>query len=558
MFLETAEDLNEKKARIKEIIKQEEERFIETLETGSARLDQLVHQSKKAKSKTVHGGEVFKLYDTYGFPPELTKEILSEQKLSFNQTEFDSAQSEAQSLAREGWKGSGAMDTAFYNQVLKKTGPSKFKGYETLSVQAPIKAILVEGQSQDQLKSGRQGEILTDQTPFYPEGGGQVGDRGWIKSKDGKETLGDVLDAQKPINNLIVHFVQAHKTLKVGDIVGFHVNPDHREPTKRHHTATHLLHAALRKILGSTVTQAGSLVAPDRLRFDYTYNKPLSEDQIKKIEDMVNGAILQNMEVQPKVFPVKEAKKMGAMALFGEKYGEEVRCLLVSHKGYPEIAEAFSLELCGGTHVSASGDIGGFKIVSDTSLSAGVRRMEALAGFKTIHYLRDLESKIKFISSQLKSSPNQVSDKIQRLLERQKQLEQEVRELKLKAAQGGGTSSNALETQQVNGINLAIKINKNLEVKELRILADRLKQQVKSGVIFVASTQKDEDREKVSFVVAVTADLNKKGLNAGKIAKSAAFELGGSGGGRPDFAQGGGQGLDKLDSLIKKIPELIG
>ncbi len=555
LFKETAANLSERSDTIMSIIRQEEERFLETIEAGSEKLTELIQTAKKQKRNSVTGMEVFKLYDTFGFPPELTKEILSENDLAFNEAEVEKAQNEAQGKAREGWKGSGAKDTAIYNEVLKKIGTSKFIGYDTLSHQSDILAILKEGKPVDSLKGGEEGEIFTSETPFYPEGGGQVGDKGFIRSTSG-EVLGNVIDAQKPVTDFISHFFKAKKDLKVGTKVEFLVDKNHREPTKRHHTATHLLHAVLRKNLGTSVTQAGSLVAPDRLRFDYTHNKPLTKEQIQQIEDQVNEAVLANFKVEPKVFSAAEAKKMGAMALFGEKYGDQVRCLVVSPKGFETVSEAFSLELCGGTHVSASGDIGGFKIVSDSSLASGVRRIEAITGMKTIEYMRKLESNIANVSEKLKATPDEIGNRITKLLEKQKQLEQEVRDLKLKMAQGGGTESSP-ETQVVDGVNLAIKVNEGLDVQDLRTLADRMKTQIKSGVVFAATTVLDEGKEKVSFIFAVTPDVQAKGFNAGQMAKSVAAELGGSGGGRPDFAQGGGHGKDKLDAVVKKIPSFL-
>lgn len=555
LFKDTAKDLSDKAANVATIVKQEEERFLETIESGSEHLKEVVETTKKNKKKSVSGAEVFRLYDTYGFPPELTKEILAENGITFEMKEFEVSRENAQEKAREGWKGSGAKDVTVYNEVLKKIGPSKFRGYETLSVTAPIKALLKDGKPVESLKAGEAGEIFTDQTPFYPEGGGQVGDKGWIESEDGNK-LAVVADAQKPAPDLISHEVNVLGDLKVGSNVKFSVDKNHREPTKRHHTATHLLHAALRKILGTTVTQAGSLVAPDRLRFDYTHNKPLTPDQINQIENMVNEAVLTNYKVEPKVFPADEAKKMGAMALFGEKYGDNVRCLVVSPKGFDTLAEAFSLELCGGTHVSATGDIGGFKITSDVSLAAGVRRMEAIAGMETIDYLRKLENSVDAVADKLKASPAEIADKVTRLVDKQRQLEQEVRDLKLKLAQGGGVSQAAPETQTINGVPLLMKVSDNLTVQDLRTLADRLKQQVKSGVVVAATTAEDEGKVKVSFVVTVTADVQSK-VNAGQLAKAMAAEMGGSGGGRPDFAQGGGQGREKLDLVLKKIPELL-
>jgi len=560
LFKDTAVDLIKKRENIATLVKQEEERFLETIESGSSRLKELVSQAKKAKKKSISGNDVFRLYDTYGFPPELTQEILAESGLSYETEEFEKARGQAQELAREKWKGSGAKDVTIYNEIFKKGGPSHFKGYETLEVTSKIKAIIKNGKSGDHLNSNEEGEIITKDTPFYPEGGGQVGDQGWLKDPKSGKILATVYDAQKPIDKLTVHFVKAQEKIKVGDTLQFQVDENHREPTRRHHTATHLLHAALRKVLGSSVTQAGSLVSPEKLRFDYTYNKPPTPEQLKTIEDMVNAVIQKNWKVQSTITTPELARKMGAMALFGEKYGDQVRCLMISEKGFNKAQDAFSLELCGGTHCQAAGDIGLFKIISDSSLAAGVRRMEALAGFKALDYFRKLEKSLISLSENLKSSPDQLDSRIKKLLERQKQLDQEVRDLKLKLAQGGeggSQSQSGPHIQKVNGINLAIKVSDGLEISDLRTLADRMKQQVKSGVVFVASATKDEDREKVSFVLTLTPDLIQKGLNAGKIAKAVATELKGSGGGRPDFAQGGGQDKSSLDALLKKLPELI-
>lgn len=554
LFKETA-NVSDRVDNIKNIVKQEEERFLETLASGSEKLQDLVKEAKKENRKVVTGSEVFRLYDTFGFPPELTKEMLLEQGITFKDEELEKAKEQAQDKAREGWKGSGAKDAAVYNDVLKKIGPTSFKGYDTLTVTTAVSFLLKDGKPVSELKAGEAGELFTKESPFYPEGGGQVGDKGWIESAS-KTRLATVADAQKPASGLTSHEINVAANIKIGDAIVLVVDRNHREPTKRHHTATHLLHAALRNILGKNVTQAGSLVAPDRLRFDYTFNRPLTAEEFLKIETMVNEAVLSNWKVEPKVFSAADAKKMGAMALFGEKYGDQVRCLVVSPKGFDSVSEAFSLELCGGTHVSASGDIGGFKILTDSSLAAGVRRIEAIAGLKTIDYLRSLESSVASIASKLKSSPQEISDKISRLLDKQKQLEQDVRDLKLKMAQGGGTESSPAETQTVNGVPLLVKVSENLSVQDLRTLVDRLKQQMKSGVIVAATTQDDEGKIKVSFVVSVTPDIQSK-VNAGQLAKAMAAEMGGSGGGRPDFAQGGGQGKDKLDALLKKIPALI-
>ena len=556
LMKDTAADLPARAANIANFIRQEEERFLETIETGSAKLGELVEKARTGKSKIVPGEEVFRLYDTYGFPPELTGEMLAESGLSFNQKDFDAARDAAQDLARTGWKGSGAKDVTVYNEVLKKTGPSRFVGYDTLTQAGPINALLKDGRPVDALNAGDDGEVVTSATPFYPEGGGQVGDKGFLRDKG--ETLATVLDTQKPAGDLIVHRVHAKRQLKIGQTVEFAVDPNHREPTKRHHTATHLLHAALRKVLGTTVTQAGSLVAPDRLRFDYTFNRPPTPDELRTVEHMVNDVVLQNLKSEPKVFPADEARKMGAMALFGEKYGDQVRCLIISPKGFADDPKAaFSLELCGGTHCSASGDIGAFKIVSDASIAAGVRRIEAVAGHVALEYFRGVESSVKSIAEKLRVPANDVETRVAKILDRQKQLEDEVRALKLKLAQGGGAAEAAPEIQTVNGVNLAVKVSDGLDVKSLRELADQMKNKIKSGVVFAASTVNVEGKDKVSFIVALTPDAQKKGLNAGAIAKAVAARIGGSGGGRPDFAQGGGQGKDKLAAALNALPSLI-
>ncbi|MCB4755735.1 MAG: alanine--tRNA ligase [Elusimicrobia bacterium] len=578
--------LVERRESIALLIKQEEERFLETVETGLGRLNELVDAAKKAKKKRVPGKDVFRLYDTYGFPPELTKEILEESSMTFDEKEFGGAREGAQRLAREGWKGSGAKDVAVYNEILKKIGPSTFRGYETLSLKTQIRALIKDGQSVPSLKAGEKGEVIVSETPFYPEGGGQVGDKGGIHSTGG-DVAASVLNTHKPINDLISHTVTVLSLppdggrpgggappltpplagrgtenlggLSVGDTIELRVDKNHREPTMRHHTATHLLHAALRKVLGPQATQAGSLVSPEKLRFDYSYNKALAPEQIKEIETIVNEAVLKNMKATPILTTPEAARKMGAMALFGEKYGDKVRCLVISEHEPDAPEKAFSLELCGGTHCSRTGDIGAFKILSETSIAAGARRIEAVSGLKALEHFNKREEALQALSEKLKATPQELGGRIDKMLERQKQLEQEVRDLKIKLAQGGSGSPGAggPEIQTVNGIPLAIKVAEGLSVDELRTLADRLKHELKSGVVFVATTTPEDGREKVSFVFAVTPDLKEKGLNAGQLAKAVAQELGGSGGGRADFAQGGGQGKENLQSILKKIPSLI-
>ena len=400
--------------------------------------------------------------------------------------------------------------------------------------------------------------MILKETPFYAESGGQVGDTGFLSAGDSFRA--DVLDTKKPVDGLIVHKVRVVKgELKNGMAVSAHVDVERRQSIMRHHTATHLLHKALRQILGTHVTQAGSLVTPDSLRFDFTHFHALSLQERRAVEEIVNAAVRKNFFVSITQESIETARAAGAMALFGEKYGSKVRMVAVKAKEGEHTETPFSLELCGGTHVEMSGDIGFFKILSETSIASGTRRIEGVCGAAAEKYIQKLENAVSDASAALKTNPDDLIDRIEKLIALQKESEKEIRHLKAKLATGG-TGSGAGTTddfqkdiQNIKGINVLLKRVSGLDVGSMREAADALRQKLKSGIVILINTEDD----KVSFIVSLTTDAQKAGFNAGKIAKGFAGLIGGSGGGRPDFAQGGGKDPAVIDTALAKIPELI-
>ena len=550
-------ELSGRRENIASITKMEEGKFLETLESGTRILEELMAKYKSTEVLKnagvlkprfmIPGDEVFKLYDTYGFPSDLTKEIALENGLDIEEEGFKSAQLKAQQKSRAAWAGSGQKDLTFYSELNKAVGSTYFVGYEKMAVSSKIKALARNGQVVNSLKSGETGEVILSETPFYAESGGQVGDTGYLKTGDHK--VAEIVDTQKPINDFYVHKVKVLRDeLKSQSEVVAEVDMERRKKIMRHHSATHLLHKALREVLGTHVTQAGSLVTPDYFRFDFTHLSAMKADEIAAAEEKVNKAIRENMPVCVSEMNIADARKAGAMALFGEKYSEKVRAVSVTDSGN----RPYSLELCGGTHVWRTGDIGMFKIISETSIAAGTRRIEAVAGEAAEKYFRGLNDLLDEIASKLKASRSELSVKVEALINRQKDLEREAS--RLKSSLASGNSEGLLKNvREIQGIRFLTAKLADTDINSMRDLSDNLRVKIGSGIIVLANIEKD----KLSFIVTVTKDLIEKKYSAGKIAKNLASLVGGSGGGKNDFAQGGGKDPAKIDSAFNKIAELL-
>ncbi len=548
-------DLSPRRATIASIVKAEEEKFLETLETGTRRLKELVGTVKAKKITTLPGKDLFQLYDTYGFPFELTREMVEGLGMKVDTEGFKKAQEEASEIARQAWKGSGAMDVERYRQWKAKLNViTPFRGYDAMEFDSSLIGpfFLKEGErwvETQELRAGQEGEVVLQESPFYPEGGGQVGDKGFFKTADG---AAEVLDTQSPVESFIVHRVRVQKgTLKAGTAVQAIVDHDLREATMRHHTATHLLHKALRDVLGIHVTQAGSLVAPDRLRFDFNHNAPLTPAERKQVEDIVNTQILNDIPVRACPMTKDRAQEIGAMMLFGEKYGTDVRTVMVSHHDCTQPKEAWSLELCGGTHVHATGKIGLFKITSQSSVSAGVRRIEAVAGHAAVLSIRRMEQQLQSLAEVLKTTPDELSVRIDKLLSQQVLLERELQQYRTGALRDQFDTL-LKKAQPVGDMSVIVCPIEGVDGKQIREIADRLKEKGNEVVVLI-TTQDD----KSSFVVSVGKKAIERGVNANHVAKDIAAKIQGSAGGRPDFAQGGGQkaegiGFEFVRDVIKK------
>lgn len=544
-------ELTERTKNIQSIIETEEKNTLQTIESGTRYLMEQI----KSKSGSVKfpGEKVFYIYDTYGLDKEIQKEILADSgiELVFSEQEYEKARERAVETARRGWKGSGQRDVTIYSKVQKKTGAILFRGYEVLETQTKVLAVLKEKKSDagilleevQELSEGDEGEVILAETPFYAESGGQVGDRGLIEN--GGNVL-EVLDTQKPVEGLIVHRIRVKNgSVKAGDAVKTEVDAVLRRHTMRHHTATHLLHAALRKVLGSHVTQAGSLVSPEKLRFDFTYPKALKKEEITQIEKLVNEAVLSNIPRKRDEYSLEEARKHGALAFFGEKYGEKV--FVVNY-------DNASTEVCGGTHCHSTGEIGLFKVTSESSVGSGVRRIEALAGEKALEYVQDQESQLEQIAEKLKCSESECIEKIDKAIQRQTELEREITNLKKNRNQpeidlSGEAKSFSLRDGKA--FKFAANAIESADADQLRETADIIRNKLGSGVVLLASQEED----KSSFVVTITKDCAANGLHAGKIATEFARKIGGRGGGKELFAQGGGKSVSDLKKIVESFPE---
>ncbi len=514
--------------QVEKVLRGEEERFAETLEQGMKILEQTI---AGLEAREIPGETVFKLYDTYGFPTDLTADIARERGLTLDMPGFEAAMNRQRERAR-----AASQFGADQSVAIGLEGETEFTGYDRLEDEATIIALFRDGQPVEQLLEGEQGSVVLDRTPFYAESGGQVGDRGAL---EGDGSLFRVRDTQKQGGQVHVHYGEVEKgALKTGDPVHAVVDRATRQATALNHSATHLLHAALKRVLGEHVNQKGSLVGPDRLRFDFSHFEPVTAEQLQEIERLVNAQIRKNVMVETRIMSLEDAKATGAMALFGEKYGDQVRVLRMGD---------FSTELCGGTHVKAVGDIGLFKIVSESGVAAGVRRIEAVTGEAALRWVEDDEERLTRIAAMVKAGREDLDDKVAQLIERNRRLEKALEQLKAKLASAAG-SDLAGQAVDVDGVKvLAAKIE-GADPKSLRDTMDQLKNKLGSAVVVLATVKGD----KVSLVAGVTKDLTQR-LKAGDLVRMVAEKVGGKGGGRPDMAQAGGNDPDALPEALAAV-----
>ena len=548
-------ELHRADAMITETLKLEETRFRSTLERGLAILDEASKTLKKGDM--FDGVTAFTLYDTYGFPLDLTQDALRPRGIGVDIAAFTDAMEEQRKKARASWAGSGeAADEAVWFGIREKVGGTEFLGYETESAEGVVSALVRDGKEIDALKKGDSGAVVLNQTPFYGESGGQVGDTG-VMTADGVRFK--VTDTQKHLGDVFVHIgVVEEGTLKVGSALALDVDHHRRGTIRKNHSATHLLHEALRQVLGDHVAQKGSLVAPDRLRFDFSHPKPMSAEEIERVEDIANDVVLQNAPVVTRLLSRDDAIASGARALFGEKYGDEVRVVAM---GQDPLAKAggntmgWSVELCGGTHVKHTGDIGLISVVGESGVAGGVRRIEALTANTARANLNSLARLAKATASDLRVPIEDVQNRVVALLDERKRLERELSDAKKKLAMGGGASDGADGVRTVGDVKLMARSVEGIDLKDLRSLADEGKKKVGSGVVAIVGVTGDG---KAGIVVAVTDDLVKR-FNAVDLVRKGAEVLGGKGGGgRPDMAQAGGPDASKADAALAAIEAALG
>ncbi len=535
-------ELGEQGATVMKVIAAEENRFRETMSQGLNRMDEVIETARKKKQTRIPGEELFRLYDTYGFPLEVARDIAEENGFEIDQAGFDSEMQKQRERARAGWVGGKAeIPTGKYGELLSECGKTRFAGYESLSGDATVQAILVDGEDRDRIGEGENGEIVLDVTPFYAEAGGQVGDRGVLR---GGDCTAEVLDCQAPVPNLRIHRVHVPVgILKKGDQVRAEVDVDARNRTMRHHTATHLLHASLHRVLGDHARQSGSLVAPDRLRFDFSHFEAITGEELDQIQANINQWVRENHPVHIEIMKLDDAKKRGAMALFGEKYGDEVRTV-----GIKDI----SLELCGGAHVCATGDIGFVRILGESSIAAGVRRIEAVCGEAAESLISEENESLKSLARMLKVPIAEISTRVQALLDENKRLIGQLEQARTASATGGARDL-ASEAKTVCGVKVVAAQLAGQDRKSLKSAIDRLKEKLGTGIIVLGSPM---DGGKVALVTGVTRDLTDR-FSAIDIVSEVAGLMGGGGGGRPDLAEAGGKDPEKLPEAIDAVPGII-
>ncbi len=526
---------------VAKVVKVEEERFIQTLDNGLRILNEEVARLRAAGAAVLPGDVAFRLYDTYGFPLDLTADIVRAEGITIDEAGFENCMEEQRRKAREHWKGSGEEAIAgIYRQLAADGLHTEFTGYRGLKGQGEILAVLLDGQPVSSAPAGARVEVVTTATPFYGESGGQVGDSGELATDGG---LMVVTDTKKPLPELTVHVGEVQSgTLQTGVKAELAVDEERRRATALNHTATHLLQAALIKVLGDHVKQAGSLVTPERLRFDFSHFSAMTAEELEQVENMVNRYIRENAAVKCREMAHDQAVAAGATALFGEKYGEKVRVVSV---------DDISMELCGGTHTRASGDIGLFKILQESGIAAGVRRIEAVTGARALEVVRDQERTLDYLAGLVKTDRPQLETRLRKLLEHQKELERELESLRARfsADQAGDLLNQATE---VSGVQVVCGRADNLDGKALRELADQVRDRLSSGVLVLGSAHDG----KAGLLVAVTKDLTKR-LQAGALIKQLAAMVGGGGGGRPDLAQAGGSKPEQLGEALAAAPKLI-
>ncbi|WP_032112961.1 alanine--tRNA ligase [Candidatus Paracaedibacter symbiosus] len=541
-------ELGRAQALIVDNLKLEEERFRQTLERGLRLLDE--ETVKLTSSQAFPGDIAFKLYDTYGFPLDLTQDVLKSQGRTIDMAGFETAMAAQKAAARAAWVGTGdAKNEQVWYDLKQEHGATEFLGYEVTDAEGMVLALVDnEGKALEAAFAGDKVQILSNQTPFYAESGGQEGDRGFLSNATVKVK---VVDTVKRLGELHVHIAEVIEgTLKIGDHLKLNVDTERRLQVQANHSATHLLHATLRRLLGDHVTQKGSLVAEDRLRFDFTHTKPLTEEELRTIERDVNHQIIANTVVETHLMDVDAAIAKGAMALFGERYGDEVRVLSMGS----EVDQAYSVELCGGTHVSRTGDIGVFKILSEVGISSGVRRIEAVTGMTAWQYLYEANQTLQQATNLLKTAPVEFMEKLTQALNDRRILEKQVADLRQKLALAGDSSSRQSgAAKQVGNYKVIVRQFESMPTKDLKPLADKLKQEIETGVVILTNREDD----KVSLVVAVTDNLVSN-LSAVDLVRLGAEALGGKGGGgRPDMAQAGGVNPVEIPTAIEKMENYI-
>ncbi|NNE56585.1 MAG: alanine--tRNA ligase [Hellea sp.] len=538
-------ELGRAQASIEATFAQEELRFRKTLGRGTALLE--AETNALGSGDVLSGETAFKLYDTYGFPLDLTQDALRARGISVDTDGFDAAMTRQKQLARKNWKGSGDAGTdEIWLALREELGPTEFMGYSDLTASEPIVAIIADGTFVDQACDSNI-MFVTGKTPFYAESGGQAGDKGTVSFENGAKI--SVTDVLKKAGDLHVHIGQLSGTIVKGDIARLEVDPENREKTKRNHSATHLMHEALRRVLGPHVTQKGQMVDGERIRFDISHGAAISAEELSKVEDQVNAVILQNAKADTQLMAPEAAIEAGAMALFGEKYGDEVRVLALGNP-IDDDPKSYSVELCGGTHVKRTGDIALFKITSEGAVAAGIRRVEAVTGEDARKYLESQAALSREVASKLKIKVEQVPERVNSLLEERRQMEKEISELKKKVAMGGG--GEAAQAEDIGGTKFLGRVLNGVSGKDLRSMLNEQVQAIGSGIVALVAT----DGGKVAVAVGVTPDKTDK-YSAVTLVNAGAEKVGGRGGGKPEMAQAGGNNVDGAADALAAIKAAI-